>query len=185
MTRRKYSKDEKLKFILYRLQHQLSYKETAKVFGIMNPTLIAQWQMKYNDYGILGLESKSKGRVSKHMNSHKNNPQNNKSLNETEREELERLHIQNKKLEIAIALEKVTILSSRKSNKEKVAAIIELRKEYNITQTELSIKTNISRQTINMLENNSYIPSLKTAKRLAMFFNTSIECIFIFEEEDL
>lgn len=61
----------------------------------------------------------------------------------------------------------------------------ELRKEYNITQTELSIKTNISRQTINMLENNSYIPSLKTAKRLAMFFNTSIECIFIFEEEDL
>lgn len=61
----------------------------------------------------------------------------------------------------------------------------ELRKEYNITQTELSIKTNISRQTINMLENNSYIPSLKTAKRLATFFNTSIECIFIFEEEDL
>ncbi|EQA7703562.1 MULTISPECIES: helix-turn-helix transcriptional regulator [Staphylococcus intermedius group] len=61
----------------------------------------------------------------------------------------------------------------------------ELRKKHNITQTELSLKTNISRQTINMLENNSYIPSLKTAKKLALFFNTSIECIFLFEEGDL
>ncbi|MEB8093524.1 helix-turn-helix domain-containing protein, partial [Mammaliicoccus lentus] len=106
MTKRKYSKDEKLNIIYYRLEHRLSYKETAKVFGIMNPTLIAQWQKKYNDYGILGLESKPKGRVSKQMNKHKNNSQNDKPLNETEREELERLRIQNKKLEIAIELEK-------------------------------------------------------------------------------
>ncbi|HEI8145706.1 TPA: helix-turn-helix transcriptional regulator [Staphylococcus aureus] len=66
-----------------------------------------------------------------------------------------------------------------------IAKLKELREKFNITQTELSIKTNISRQTINTLENGSYIPSLKTAKKLSLFFNTSIESIFIFEEEDL
>ncbi|AUU49759.1 TPA: helix-turn-helix transcriptional regulator [Staphylococcus aureus] len=61
----------------------------------------------------------------------------------------------------------------------------ELKEKFNISQTELSIKTNISRQTINMLENGSYIPSLITVKKLSLYFNTSIESIFIFEEEDL
>ncbi|HDC8670146.1 TPA: helix-turn-helix transcriptional regulator [Staphylococcus aureus] len=61
----------------------------------------------------------------------------------------------------------------------------ELKEKFNISQTELSIKTNKSRQTINMLENGSYIPSLITVKKLSLYFNTSIESIFIFEEEDL
>ncbi|HGN7158937.1 TPA: helix-turn-helix domain-containing protein [Staphylococcus aureus] len=39
-----------------------------------------------------------------------------------------------------------------------------MKEKFNISQTELSIKTNISRQTINMLENGSYIPSLITVK---------------------
>lgn len=61
----------------------------------------------------------------------------------------------------------------------------ELKEKFNISQTELSKKTNICRQTINTLENGSYLPSLKTLKKLSLFFNTSIESIFIFEEEDL
>ncbi|HDG6063348.1 TPA: helix-turn-helix domain-containing protein [Staphylococcus aureus] len=61
----------------------------------------------------------------------------------------------------------------------------ELKEKFNISQTELSIKTNISRQTINTLENGSYLLSLKTLKKLSLFFNTSIESNLIFEEEDL
>ncbi|GGB04263.1 transposase [Macrococcus hajekii] len=105
MKRKSYSKEEKFTIIQYRLKHQLSYRETAKVFGVMNPTLIAQWQKKYNEYGILGLESKPKGRSSKTM---KNKPRHisDKPLNESERQELERLRAENRQLEIAIALEK-------------------------------------------------------------------------------
>lgn len=105
MSRKSYSKEEKLKIIQYRLTHQLSYKETAGVFGMTNPSLIAQWQMKYNEYGILGLESKPKGRIPKTMNK-KPKQAADKPLNESERQELKRLRAENRQLEIAIALEK-------------------------------------------------------------------------------
>ncbi|PKE16017.1 helix-turn-helix domain-containing protein, partial [Macrococcoides caseolyticum] len=38
MTRKKYSTDEKLRIIQYRITNQLSYKETARIFDITNPT---------------------------------------------------------------------------------------------------------------------------------------------------
>lgn len=50
MTRKKYSIDEKLRVIQYRITNQLSYKETARIFEIIIPSIIAQWQMKYNQY---------------------------------------------------------------------------------------------------------------------------------------
>ncbi|RXK17168.1 helix-turn-helix domain-containing protein, partial [Macrococcus sp. DPC7161] len=118
MTRKKYSRDEKLRIIHHRINNQLSYKETAKLFGISNPTLIAQWQMKYNQYGILGLESKPKGRASKTMKENKNKVNTN-SLNESEREELIRLREENRRLEIAIALEKKLQSLARKNQTKK------------------------------------------------------------------
>lgn len=105
MTRKKYTQKEKVEILEYRLKHQLSYKETAQKFNIINPSIIAQWQKKYNEYGILGLKSKSKGRVPETMKK-KNTERNNQALNETEREELERLRHENKMLEIQIELEK-------------------------------------------------------------------------------
>ncbi|PKE22871.1 transposase, partial [Macrococcoides caseolyticum] len=116
MTRKKYSTDEKLRIIQYRITNQLSYKETARIFDITNPTLIAQWQMKYNQYGILGLESKPKGRASKTM---KNKKVDNTSLNESERQELIRLREENRRLEIAIALEKKLQSLARKNQTKK------------------------------------------------------------------
>ncbi|MDJ1092105.1 helix-turn-helix domain-containing protein [Macrococcoides caseolyticum] len=116
MTRKKYSTDEKLRIIQYRITNQLSYKETARIFEITNPTLIAQWQMKYNQYGILGLESKPKGRASKTM---KNKKVDNTSLNESERQELIRLREENRRLEIAIALEKKLQSLARKNQTKK------------------------------------------------------------------
>ncbi|XWL01293.1 transposase [Macrococcoides goetzii] len=114
MTRKKYSTDEKLRIIQYRNNNQLSYKETARIFGISNPTLIAQWQMKYNQYGILGLESKPKGRAPKIMKDNKKKV-NTTSLNESERQELIRLREENRRLEIAIALEKKLQSLARKN----------------------------------------------------------------------
>lgn len=114
MTRKKYSTDEKLRIIQYRNNNQLSYKETARIFGISNPTLIAQWQMKYNQYGILGLESKPKGRAPKTMKDNKKKV-NSTSLNESERQELIRLREENRRLEIAIALEKKLQSLARKN----------------------------------------------------------------------
>uniref|UniRef100_UPI0013DDAAEB helix-turn-helix domain-containing protein n=1 Tax=Vaginisenegalia massiliensis TaxID=2058294 RepID=UPI0013DDAAEB len=119
MTRKKYSKDEKLRIIQYRMTHHLSYKETARIFEISNPSLIAQWQMKYNQYGTLGLESKQKGCASYTMknNNHKN--VDNTSLNESERQELIRLREENRRLEIAIALEKKLQSLARKNQTKK------------------------------------------------------------------
>ncbi len=104
LTKTKYSKEEKLNIIQFRTKYNLSYQEAAKRFGIINATIIAQWQKKYNEHGILGLESKLRGHGSKPMN--KKNEPNNKPLNETERQELERLRAENRQLEIGIALEK-------------------------------------------------------------------------------
>lgn len=118
MTRKKYSTDEKLRIIQHRINNQLSYKETARLFGISNPTLIAQWQMKYNQYGILGLESKPKGRAAKTMKENKKKVNTN-SLNESEREELIRLREENRRLEIAIALEKKLQSLARKNQTKK------------------------------------------------------------------
>lgn len=108
MTKSIYAQSFKLNVLQYRLEHQLSYRETANVFDIPNPSVIAQWQSKYNQYGILGLETKPKGRPSKSMNKKpsKQEQKRSESLNETEREELERLRVENRKLEVAIALEK-------------------------------------------------------------------------------
>lgn len=116
MTRKKYSTDEKLRIIQHRNNNQLSYKETARKFGISNPALIAQWQMKYNQYGILGLESKPKGRASKTMKDNKKKVNTNtNSLSESERQELIRLREENRRLEIAIALEKKLQSLARKN----------------------------------------------------------------------
>lgn len=108
LTRSTYSKSFKLTVLQHRLEHQLSYRETAEIFDIPNLSLIAQWQSKYNQYGILGLETKPKGRPSKLMKQKpsKQKPNKSETLNETEREELERLRVENRKLEVAIALEK-------------------------------------------------------------------------------
>jgi putative transcriptional regulator len=57
-----------------------------------------------------------------------------------------------------------------------------LRAEKNITQAELAEQVNVTRSTINYLEKNEYMPSLPLAIRLARFFNTTIEEIFIVEE---
>ena len=60
--------------------------------------------------------------------------------------------------------------------------IKELRARENITQSELSKKVGVRRETIVFLEKNKYNPSLKLAHDIAGIFNKTIEEVFIFEE---
>ncbi|HEP2239683.1 TPA: helix-turn-helix transcriptional regulator [Streptococcus pyogenes] len=54
-----------------------------------------------------------------------------------------------------------------------------LRKEKKITQDELAKQCGVSRQTINMIENNKYDPTLKLALALGRVLQEPIESLFI------
>lgn len=54
-----------------------------------------------------------------------------------------------------------------------------------INQEELARALKVSRQTIISLENGRYNPSIMLAYKIAKYFDTTIENIFCFEEEDL
>ena len=60
--------------------------------------------------------------------------------------------------------------------------IAALRKRRHITQEALAEAVGVTRQTIISLESGRYNPSLRLAHKLAVYFETSIESIFVFEE---
>ena len=57
-----FSADFKRKVLETRRKDKLSFKETAKLFNLDNPSQIVAWQNRYLDEGILGLQPKPKGR---------------------------------------------------------------------------------------------------------------------------
>ncbi len=58
-----------------------------------------------------------------------------------------------------------------------------LRSERAVTQEELARVLGVTRQTIISLENGKYNASLQLAHKLAVYFGTTIEELFIFEEK--
>lgn len=58
-----------------------------------------------------------------------------------------------------------------------------LRKSHGVSQEELAATLEVSRQTIGSLEHGRYNPSIILAFKLARYFNTTIEDIFIYEED--
>ena len=58
-----------------------------------------------------------------------------------------------------------------------------LRKARGIKQEELAEALEVSRQTIGSLENGRYNPSILLAFKLSRYFGTTIEDIFIYEED--
>lgn len=50
-----------------------------------------------------------------------------------------------------------------------------LRRKYNLTQKEMSKKINISYSSISKYENNQSLPDLETLKKIAVFFNISVD----------
>jgi putative transcriptional regulator len=55
---------------------------------------------------------------------------------------------------------------------------------HNMTQGELAEKIGVSRQTINAMESNKYVPSTVLALKIARLFNVKVEDIFTLDETD-
>jgi putative transcriptional regulator len=58
------------------------------------------------------------------------------------------------------------------------------RAKLNLTQQQLADKVGVSRQSINSIEAERYIPSTSLAIRISDVFNTSVNEIFTLEEDD-
>ncbi len=54
----------------------------------------------------------------------------------------------------------------------------------NITQGELAVKIGVTRQAINSIELNKYVPSTALALKLSQFFGKTVNEIFSLEESD-
>jgi putative transcriptional regulator len=53
----------------------------------------------------------------------------------------------------------------------------------NMTQEDLAIKMKVSRQTINAIETNRYLPSIILAVKLSVFFGITVNELFLLEDE--
>ena len=62
--------------------------------------------------------------------------------------------------------------------------IKELRARHDLTQEDLAKKVGVRRETILYLEKGKYNPSLKLAHDVAKILKTTIDTLFIFEDED-
>ena len=62
--------------------------------------------------------------------------------------------------------------------------IKELRARHNLTQDDLAKKVGVRRETVLYLEKGKYIPSLKLAHDIAKVLQTTIDDLFIFDDED-
>ncbi len=62
--------------------------------------------------------------------------------------------------------------------------IKEFRARYDLTQEELAKRVGVRRETIVFLERGKYNPSLKLAHKIATALQTTIETLFIFEEDE-
>jgi putative transcriptional regulator len=61
--------------------------------------------------------------------------------------------------------------------------IKEFRARYNLTQEELAKKVGVRRETILFVEKGKYNPSLKLAYKIAKALNTTIDELFIFDDD--
>jgi putative transcriptional regulator len=60
--------------------------------------------------------------------------------------------------------------------------IRELRKKLDLRQEDIANILNVTRQTINAIENEKYNPTLELAMKLAKLFNTTVEELFLLDD---
>ena len=65
-----------------------------------------------------------------------------------------------------------------------ITKIKRYRDKYNMTQKELADRVHVRRDTIVRLEQGNYNPSLKLAADIAKVFDTTIENIFSYEDQE-
>jgi putative transcriptional regulator len=61
--------------------------------------------------------------------------------------------------------------------------IKELRKKLGLRQEDMASILKVTRQTINAIENEKYNPTLELAMRLALLLNTTVEELFILNDQ--
>ncbi len=57
------------------------------------------------------------------------------------------------------------------------------RAKKDVTQQQLAVALEVSRQTVNSIEKGKFVPSIATALKMARFFETTVEEIFYLEED--
>lgn len=62
--------------------------------------------------------------------------------------------------------------------------IKELRKQKGLSQEDLALACQVSRQTINAIENNKYDPSLALAFELSSVLGVSVDELFIYKKKE-
>lgn len=60
--------------------------------------------------------------------------------------------------------------------------IKELRKNKKLSQQKLADLCNVTRQTVNAIENDKYDPTLQLAFSLSKYLDTTVDSLFIYEE---
>ena len=60
--------------------------------------------------------------------------------------------------------------------------IRKFRKKLDLRQEDIASILNVTRQTINAIENEKYNPTLELAMKLAKLFNTTVEELFILDD---
>ena len=65
-----------------------------------------------------------------------------------------------------------------KNHKKLLNNLEDLRKTANLTQQELSISAEVSRKSINAIENGVYVPSTVLALKIAKTLNCKVEALF-------
>lgn len=64
-----------------------------------------------------------------------------------------------------------------------VNIVLDYRNKNKVTQEDLAKSVGVTRQTIISIERGNYTPSVLLALKIARFFNTSIEKLFIIKED--
>jgi putative transcriptional regulator len=54
---------------------------------------------------------------------------------------------------------------------------------HDLTQADLALKIGVSRQTINAMEKDKYVPSTVLALKIARYFKKSVEDIFFLDDD--
>jgi len=62
--------------------------------------------------------------------------------------------------------------------------IKQIRKKKGIKQIKMAEDLQVTRQTMNAIENNKYNPSLELALKIVIYFNVPIEDVFSLKEEE-
>ena len=101
----KYTSEFKLSVIQYRQINNISLRETAEHFNLVNGSIIYKCEKAYLEGGLSGLEDK-RGKPKKNMTKSNKKSKTNTAINESEREELIRLREENRLLKMKIIYEK-------------------------------------------------------------------------------